>query len=77
MIEDFMDIIKEFERLGYSYNYFPESNDFDLFKSRDDDGLIMVMIDVYTRNKSIRLDGCFDKEELNLIKKLIEKLEEK
>ena len=77
MIKKFEDIIKEFEGLGYSYNYFPNSHVFELIKSRDDDGWVIDSLNVDYIHKFIRFDGSFDKQELNLIKKLIEKLESK
>ena len=77
MIKKFEDIIKEFEKLGYSCDYFSNSHSFGLQISRDGDGWVIDSINVDYRHKFIRFDGTFDKEELSLIKKLIEKLEEK
>ena len=77
MIKKFEDIISEFGKLGYNYHYHSNSHSFRLLKLIDGAGYVMNNLYIDYRKKHIVLDGGFGKEELNLIKKLIEKLEEK
>ncbi len=77
MIKKFEDIINEFKELGYSYDYLPNSHVFHLSKSIDEDGYCIKFIHIHYREKYIHFDGGFVLEDLILIKKLIEKLEEK
>ncbi len=77
MVKEFEDIIKEFKKLGYDCDYYPSSHLFQLCNSVSGDGFLIKYIHIYYRRKYIRIDGGFDAKELNLIKKIVERLEEK
>ena len=77
MIKKFEDIINEFQKLGYIYHYFPNSHIFKLLNPKDDDGWVIDSINIDYKNNFIRFNGAFGKKELDLIKKIIERLEKK
>ena len=77
MIKKFENIINDFKEEGYICDYFPGLHSFILEKTTDQLGWSINSISVDYRHKNIRFDGYFNKNDLNLVKRLIECLEEK